>query len=333
MTTSPRRTLVFVSCSPTEEIVVFAFDRASATLTELGRHKVLPTGEPAPGGMPLVFSPDRRFLYAAIRRDPHSVVSLAVRGVDGDLGALGAAPLPERAACARDRPCRPASVRGVLWRALPQRQPDRRGRRGGTAAPGDRKPAAGAWHRDRSDGPPCLRRLHGRRCRARLSLRRSDRPARTKRRSTCRPRRRGPGRAISHSAERTASLCHHRAPRHRHRVHARSRRRPDAHRDRELPARHHHDPARPSSRRDRRGPPTSMCRQTAAFSMRAIGRPIRSAVPYRPDYRTPHADRQRARRADAALVRHRLRRQTSPLHRRGLPARSASMPSMRRPVP
>lgn len=98
MTTSPRRTLVFVSCSPTEEIVVFAFDRASATLTELGRHKVLPTGEPAPGGMPLAFSPDRRFLYAAIRRDPHPVVSLAVRGVDGDLGALGAAPLPERAA-------------------------------------------------------------------------------------------------------------------------------------------------------------------------------------------------------------------------------------------
>ncbi len=93
-----RRTLLFVSCSPSREIVVLAFDQASRRLTELGRYVVPTDGAPVAGGMPFTFSPDRRFLYAAIRQAPHPVVSLAVGAANGALRSLGAAPLPERAA-------------------------------------------------------------------------------------------------------------------------------------------------------------------------------------------------------------------------------------------
>ena len=93
-----RRPLVFVSSSPTQEIVVLAFDRTTEMLSELGRYPATPGGEPVPGGMPLAFSPDRRFVYTGIREAPHPVVSLTVRSSDGALTVLGSAALPERVA-------------------------------------------------------------------------------------------------------------------------------------------------------------------------------------------------------------------------------------------
>ena len=54
--------------------------------------------------MPMSVSPDRRFLYAALRAEPHAVVSLAIDPLSGTLSRIGTAPLPaSMAAIATDR--------------------------------------------------------------------------------------------------------------------------------------------------------------------------------------------------------------------------------------
>jgi 6-phosphogluconolactonase len=83
-----RRTIVYVACADSEQIVVLRLDPASGALEPLQRV--------AAGGkvMPLALSADRRFLYASIRSAPLAVQSFAIDPASGALAAVGSSPLP-----------------------------------------------------------------------------------------------------------------------------------------------------------------------------------------------------------------------------------------------
>ena len=92
------RTFVYVSCSQSEEILVFRLDAGMEVMRDAFRVKT--------GGavMPLAVSPDRRFLYAFIRSRPYSLISYAIDSDAGGLELLSVVPVPESlAAIATDR--------------------------------------------------------------------------------------------------------------------------------------------------------------------------------------------------------------------------------------
>ena len=72
-------TVVYVSNAGNKEIGVFLMDRDSGALTAIERVPVPGTDKPSPTSMPLAVSPDRRFLYAALRSEPYPVVELCDR--------------------------------------------------------------------------------------------------------------------------------------------------------------------------------------------------------------------------------------------------------------
>ena len=82
------RTIVYVACAESHEIVVLRLDRESGALE--------PVQRVATGGrvMPLALSHDRRFLYASIRSAPLAVLSFAIDPASGTLAPLGTSPLP-----------------------------------------------------------------------------------------------------------------------------------------------------------------------------------------------------------------------------------------------
>ncbi|SHN29939.1 lactonase family protein [Rhizobacter sp. OV335] len=88
-TTAMAGTFVYVSNADSQELSVLAFDRSSGRLS--------PVETVAVGGtvMPLAVSPDKRFLYAALRSQPFRVLSFAVDPASGRLKKLGEAPLAD----------------------------------------------------------------------------------------------------------------------------------------------------------------------------------------------------------------------------------------------
>lgn len=86
---SSAATWVYVSNADSQDVSVFALDRAAATLTPV---ETVPLGGMA---MPMAFSPDKRVLYVALRSQPFRVVSLAVDPASGKLRKLGEAPLAD----------------------------------------------------------------------------------------------------------------------------------------------------------------------------------------------------------------------------------------------
>ncbi|MBV9811578.1 MAG: lactonase family protein [Acetobacteraceae bacterium] len=87
-------TIVYVSCAEERVIERFRLDPSSGSLARLGRTPI--PGVDAPSATsPLAISPDRRFLYAALREEPNPVSSFAIAGPDGALQHLATAPLPE----------------------------------------------------------------------------------------------------------------------------------------------------------------------------------------------------------------------------------------------
>lgn len=88
-TTAMAGTVVYVSNADSQELSVLAFDRSSGRLS--------PVETVAVGGtvMPLAVSPDKRFLYAALRSQPFRVLSFAVDPASGRLKKLGEAPLAD----------------------------------------------------------------------------------------------------------------------------------------------------------------------------------------------------------------------------------------------
>jgi 6-phosphogluconolactonase len=83
------RTLVYVACAASNEIVVLNLDRGSGHLEPAQRVTV-------PAGItPLALDPQGRFLYAGLRAERPAVLAFAIDPRDGRLRRLGDAPLPD----------------------------------------------------------------------------------------------------------------------------------------------------------------------------------------------------------------------------------------------
>ena len=82
-------TWVYVANADSQDISVFALDRATASLTPV---ETVPVGGTA---MPMATSPDKRMLYVALRSQPYRVASLAIDPASGKLRKLGEAPLAD----------------------------------------------------------------------------------------------------------------------------------------------------------------------------------------------------------------------------------------------
>ncbi|MDB5893103.1 MAG: 6-phosphogluconolactonase [Rhodoferax sp.] len=82
-------TWVYIANADSQEISVLSLDRAEGVLTPVETVNV--------GGMvmPMAVSPDKRFLYAALRSQPYRVLSFAIDGATGKLRKLGEAPLAD----------------------------------------------------------------------------------------------------------------------------------------------------------------------------------------------------------------------------------------------
>ena len=82
-------TWVYVANADSQEISVLELDRAQGVL------KPVETVNVGGAVMPMAVSPDKRFLYAALRSQPFRVVSFAIDGPSGKLRKLGEAPLAD----------------------------------------------------------------------------------------------------------------------------------------------------------------------------------------------------------------------------------------------
>jgi 6-phosphogluconolactonase len=79
--------IVYVSNADSRDISVLRMDPETGALAPLAR---VPAGGTV---MPLAVSPDRRFLYAALRSDPVAVASFAIDPASGQLGHLSTVPI------------------------------------------------------------------------------------------------------------------------------------------------------------------------------------------------------------------------------------------------
>ncbi|HET7794553.1 MAG TPA: beta-propeller fold lactonase family protein [Rhizobacter sp.] len=82
-------TWVYVSNADSQEVSVLELDRAA------GRLKAIETVPVGGTVMPLAVSPDKRYLYAALRSQPFRVVSFSIDAASGKLTKLGEAPLAD----------------------------------------------------------------------------------------------------------------------------------------------------------------------------------------------------------------------------------------------
>ncbi len=71
-------TVVYVSNCGDPSISVLAFDRAKGDVELIEKIDIPGAEKPSPTSMPLALSPDRRFLYAALRSEPFTVVGFAI---------------------------------------------------------------------------------------------------------------------------------------------------------------------------------------------------------------------------------------------------------------
>lgn len=85
------RSMVYVSNAEDGTIGVYALDPGTGTLTPRG------AVEAGTMPMPMAVSPDRHFLYAALRKEPFRVVTFAI-GQDGALTKTTETPLPDNMA-------------------------------------------------------------------------------------------------------------------------------------------------------------------------------------------------------------------------------------------
>jgi 6-phosphogluconolactonase len=88
-------TVVYVSNAASKEIYILAMNRESGELTLIDEVPVPGTDKPSPSSMPMALTPDRRFLYAALRSDSFPVSSFALDRGTGRLTHLGITPLAD----------------------------------------------------------------------------------------------------------------------------------------------------------------------------------------------------------------------------------------------
>jgi 6-phosphogluconolactonase len=86
-------TCVYVSNAESKEIFVLGMDPGTGASALIERIPVPGTDGPSPTSLPMAVSPDRRFLYAALRNPPYPVSSFAIDPSSGRLAHLATAPL------------------------------------------------------------------------------------------------------------------------------------------------------------------------------------------------------------------------------------------------
>ena len=86
-------TVVYVSNAGDPAIHILVMNRATGDLDLIDKVAIPGTDKPSPTSMPMALSPDRRFLYAALRSEPFTVASFAIDKATGKLSHLGNAPL------------------------------------------------------------------------------------------------------------------------------------------------------------------------------------------------------------------------------------------------
>lgn len=82
-------TYVYVANADSQDISVLQLDPIKQDLLPV---QTLPVGGQV---MPMAVSPDRRFLYAALRTPPQTVASFSIDPASGRLTAIGSSPLPD----------------------------------------------------------------------------------------------------------------------------------------------------------------------------------------------------------------------------------------------
>lgn len=93
MAQSTPETVIYVSNAGDPSISVLAMNRGSGDVELIEKTPIPGTDQPSPTSMPMALSPDRRFLYAALRSAPFTVASFAIDPASGKLKHLGNAPL------------------------------------------------------------------------------------------------------------------------------------------------------------------------------------------------------------------------------------------------
>ncbi|MBN9064323.1 MAG: hypothetical protein BGP06_02000 [Rhizobiales bacterium 65-9] len=89
-----QQTVVYVSHGKSNDIHVLSLDVATGALTPIDR--IVAPGVARPGNsLPLAVSPDRRFLYAAVRGEPLIALTFAIDPRSGRLRYLGSGPLAD----------------------------------------------------------------------------------------------------------------------------------------------------------------------------------------------------------------------------------------------
>jgi 6-phosphogluconolactonase len=86
------KTFVYVSCAVDGEIAILEMGLENGDLKLIGKAKAGKTV------MPMAVSPDRRFLYAAIRSVPYAIASYSIDSNKGELTHLSTVPLPDNMA-------------------------------------------------------------------------------------------------------------------------------------------------------------------------------------------------------------------------------------------
>ena len=87
------RTIAYVANAESKDIFVFDMDRQSGALSLVERVPVPGTDLPSPTSLPMAVSPDRRFLYAALRSPPFAASSFGIDASSGRLSHLATTPL------------------------------------------------------------------------------------------------------------------------------------------------------------------------------------------------------------------------------------------------
>jgi 6-phosphogluconolactonase len=87
--------IAYVSVAGEKRIAVLHLDDARGTVSVIDSVPVPGPGSKAPISMPLALSPDRRFLYAAVRSPPYPVSTFAVDAASGRFTLTSTSVLPE----------------------------------------------------------------------------------------------------------------------------------------------------------------------------------------------------------------------------------------------
>lgn len=94
-TAAPAATVVYVANADSKDITVLSLNPQTGDLAPIETATVATGGPATAPSMPLAVSPNKKFLYAALRYQPFTAVAFAIDAKTGKLQQLGTAPLPD----------------------------------------------------------------------------------------------------------------------------------------------------------------------------------------------------------------------------------------------